>query len=449
MTHSRRHRRETEPNIYRRRRRRSPTPEPLPKRRRRSVPCYCSKCAGALVNPITEAAHADKPRYDPRTLASTQLSLDDAAELDVQIEEETPLEYSFLPNTRRKRKHKFTEVVEILSEEDSSDDNAAYHVSEDDDEDEDEDERDEDGEPSGEAVESFDAPEFSDDETFKDPPVDFEDPCLRVVLLILGFQARFRLSKVATDALVKLIREILCEADESRYGNFPTSLHVAKKLAGISQRFKRLAACPGCHKLYTETDVKSYTERNRAAIKKCDHVEFPTHRQESQRRPCGTNLAIQSKLLSGTVIKPRLIFPLGIIKYQLHRLLSRPGFEEKLRKWTNRDVPNGVLSDMLDGRVFREFKLNPDDPSPFFTPEHATDRLPLMINLDWFQPYLGSPYSLGAIYGVICTLPREDRFQPENILLLGLLPGPQEVGLHQINHYLAPIVDQLLELGGG
>src|SRR5579859_3383347 len=37
----------------------------------------------------------------------------------------------------------------------------------------------------------------------------------------------------------------------------------------------------------------------------------------------------------------------------------------------------------------------------------------------------------------------------ENILTLGLLPGPNEVKLHKINHYLFLIVDELLEFWNG
>ena len=35
------------------------------------------------------------------------------------------------------------------------------------------------------------------------------------------------------------------------------------------------------------------------------------------------------------------------------------------------------------------------------------------------------------------------------MLTLGLLPGPNEVKLDRINHYLAPIIDELLELWNG
>src|SRR3989440_11442443 len=72
-----------------------------------------------------------------------------------------------------------------------------------------------------------------------------------------------------------------------------------------------------------------------------------------------------------------------------------------------------------------------------------------MINLDWFQPFDSASYSTGAIYGVICNLPREVRFKKENMLILALLLGPNEVKLHKINHYLALIVDELLEFWSG
>ncbi|GET65259.1 uncharacterized protein LOC111113176 [Rhizophagus irregularis DAOM 181602=DAOM 197198] len=73
----------------------------------------------------------------------------------------------------------------------------------------------------------------------------------------------------------------------------------------------------------------------------------------------------------------------------------------------------------------------------------------LLVNLDWFQPFTYTQHSTGAIYASICNLPRSERNKPENIIYLGFLPGPKEVGLDRINHYLAPIVDELLELWRG
>ena len=72
-----------------------------------------------------------------------------------------------------------------------------------------------------------------------------------------------------------------------------------------------------------------------------------------------------------------------------------------------------------------------------------------MLNLDWFQPFDNANYSVGAVYGVICNLPRSERFKPSNILTMALIPGPNEPSLHRLNHYLAPIIDQLIELWNG
>ena len=72
--------------------------------------------------------------------------------------------------------------------------------------------------------------------------------------------------------------------------------------------------------------------------------------------------------------------------------------------------------------------------------------LGLMLNLDWFQSYEGTIYSTGVIYVTICNLSYNIYFKQENMLILGILLGPNEVSLHQINHYLALIIDELLSL---
>ena len=109
------------------------------------------------------------------------------------------------------------------------------------------------------------------------------------------------------------------------------------------------------------------------------------------------------------------------------------------------------MSDIYDGEIWKNFPSQPNmtDSQQFFTRETADSHLGIMINLDWFQPFESSSYSSGVIYGVICNLPREMRFKRENMLYLGLLSGPNEVKLHKINHYLSPIVDELLEFWDG
>ncbi len=70
-----------------------------------------------------------------------------------------------------------------------------------------------------------------------------------------------------------------------------------------------------------------------------------------------------------------------------------------------------------------------------------------MLNKDFVQSYKHIDYSVGAVYCTILNLPRSTRYKHEKVLLIGL-PGPHEPQ-HDINKYLEPFVDQLLQFGDG
>lgn len=66
-----------------------------------------------------------------------------------------------------------------------------------------------------------------------------------------------------------------------------------------------------------------------------------------------------------------------------------------------------------------------------------------MLNCDWFQPFDLTNYSVSVLYMVILNLPRAIRFKPENVLIVGIIPGPSEPGCHEINSFLRPLVKEL------
>ena len=79
----------------------------------------------------------------------------------------------------------------------------------------------------------------------------------------------------------------------------------------------------------------------------------------------------------------------------------------------------------------------------------AGDRtLTMMLNVDWFQPFKLARYSVGVLYLVIMNLPRHECFKVENVILVCVIPGPQEPS-KSINTYLSPMVDELLLLWNG
>ena len=52
-------------------------------------------------------------------------------------------------------------------------------------------------------------------------------------------------------------------------------------------------------------------------------------------------------------------------------------------------------------------------------------------------------YSVGGIYAVLMNLPRAIRYKQENVLHIGLIPGPKEPD-HDINSFfLNPMVEEL------
>ena len=72
----------------------------------------------------------------------------------------------------------------------------------------------------------------------------------------------------------------------------------------------------------------------------------------------------------------------------------------------------------------------------------------LMLNVDWFQPFEHFTYSVGVICLVLLNLPQAVRYKRENIILVGVIPGPSEPPLN-INSYLSPLVSNLLQLWTG
>ena len=65
--------------------------------------------------------------------------------------------------------------------------------------------------------------------------------------------------------------------------------------------------------------------------------------------------------------------------------------------------------------------------------------------MDWFGPYETALYSTGAVYLSILNLSPEQRYLPENQILVSLFPGGTAY-LHDLDKLLKPLVDELLLL---
>ena len=204
-----------------------------------------------------------------------------------------------------------------------------------------------------------------------------------------------------------------------------------------SYRFTRFVVCPKCYKLYHygECIIKSGSHKSSS---KCNHISFPNHPQQQHRRPCGQHLLKTIQLLTSgqKVLYPFKVYCYKSLRSSLQEMLLRPDFLKSCQQWKNRDC-SGLLCDVYDGRIWKEFLAI--SGQPFLA---SLSALALMLNVDWFEPYKHTVSSVGVVYLAIMNLPRSVRFKRQNIIIVGLIPGPSEPKGH-INTFLDPLVKEL------
>ena len=162
------------------------------------------------------------------------------------------------------------------------------------------------------------------------------------------------------------------------------------------------------------------------------------------RKECGAVLLKSIELVTGRIcLYPRMTYCYLGLEVSLQTLLMKPDFYTNCELWRSRQRDDGVMYDIYDGKVWNEFQSF--DGQPFLS---DPGNYALMLNMDFFQPYKHVQYSVGAIYLTILNLPRGMRNKTENVILIGLIPGPHEPQ-RNINSFLEPFVDELLRFWGG
>lgn len=246
----------------------------------------------------------------------------------------------------------------------------------------------------------------------------------------------------ALNALLKLlwlfVSIISSSISASVFSIFPRSAYKLKNFLHIEENnFIKYVVCPTCHSLYNFEDCFEVVGHQKTP-RRCSFVAFPEHPHQSRRLPCGDRLLSEITLKNGKKkYHPRKCYCYKSIIESLTLLIKRKGFLKSCEAWRLRKVPHNNLCDIYDGQIWKDFQYI--NSASFLAVPH---NLALMVNIDWFSPYKHSPYSVGAIYLVVTNLPRSERFKKENVILVGLIPGPGEPPIH-MNSYLDPLVEEL------
>ncbi|KAG8714131.1 hypothetical protein FRC09_017971 [Ceratobasidium sp. 395] len=232
--------------------------------------------------------------------------------------------------------------------------------------------------------------------------------------LALDLHGRFGLTRTGVEYMLKSIDWSVGDAGvvEPRLKNTSesTSPELSKTLPALLKRAQiesfgdKYAVCPNM-------------ECNRIVLVSTLPRDVQSHCEE-----CSTSLMKLRRQRIGTSPRyvPKLTFTYHSLITQLEQLLSRPEIIAAIRSHKahlNRPGRDrDTKEDIQHGRVWSEMK-GPDGKL-FFTPDG--DEIGLILALDWWKP--------------------------ENVILIGTIPGPAETKTDQLANFLDPLVEELLTL---
>lgn len=229
----------------------------------------------------------------------------------------------------------------------------------------------------------------------------------------------------------------------------PADIRTVLSELNIEPDFTRYASCPRCRATYApdpDNPARPYPRR-------CTF-------QETDKPPCNKKLIFrqvhapsnprQSERVTYNPIRP---YPYRPINSWLAEMFQRPHLARLVKDaWKpagTGTTSKSIWADIWDAPVLRRF-LGPDGRTPFSDQPENAAHLVFSLFIDWFNPFgnkaAGKSHSIGAIYLVCLNLPPDIRYRPENVYLAGIIPGPNEPELHQLNQFLRPLIDDLLVL---
>lgn len=196
--------------------------------------------------------------------------------------------------------------------------------------------------------------------------------------------------------------------------------------------------CPTCYKLY------KYGSEHELPLS-CTDAKIPNG------QICDTPLFRKKSVFGQMRFVPVRTFLYHDMKQWFGRMLCRPGMEQVMDEYPNKLKPqlrNGELRDIWDANALRHFTFS--DGEGFYPRnlEKPESRYAFSLCMDSYNPYqskaAGKQVSATAMYMACLNLPPLLRYRPENIYLVGIIPGPGKPSIDEINHVLSPLVGDLL-----
>jgi hypothetical protein len=236
----------------------------------------------------------------------------------------------------------------------------------------------------------------------------------------------------------------LSPREQKLMSDFPVDPRAATAQFHLDGKSTVYAVCPNpkCHRTYKPT----FEGDSPIA----QYPRLCSHRQFHEGPRCKERLTKPRVVMGVELQVPIKTFVAFDFKDWVAGLTSRPGFEESMDAAWKGSGPDSAspdtMHDIFDGEFLRQFR-GPD--GKHFSLGNGEGRYAFSLCVDFFNPYTnkqaGKKSSIGIISLVCLNLPPDIRYKPENMFLAGIIPGPNSPPLTALNHYLTPLIDDLLD----
>lgn len=221
----------------------------------------------------------------------------------------------------------------------------------------------------------------------------------------------------------------------------PRSIHEALSRFNLEGHSTVYAICPACHCTY-----KPLFDAGR-----CIYPERCTNRPDLEGGPCNERLVddFPEGLQGSKPIKP---FVYHHFADYLAGILSQ--HEDEMDRACDdcfeslQHPPPSFVNNVFDAEFIRNFE-GPVPGTLFIDRPGTEGRYLFALNVDFFNVeglrIRGASTSCGIISMACLNLSINIRYQPENMYLVGIIPGPSEPHLTDLNHYLRPLIDDMVK----
>jgi hypothetical protein len=269
-----------------------------------------------------------------------------------------------------------------------------------------------------------------------DRPIDSYTPLTQLLMLLAAIiRVITGLSRRDSEFILHVIIiaiTYIFNHDHSRTANqtimqTPTTMDTLLAQFSLDGECVQLAVCVECNCTYQPNAGNRYPTT-------CTNKPTP----ESE---CNASLLTESG-------KPKKLFDHHVFADYVAGLMSREDIECEIDRscdhFLEGKVDSSYMSSPFDATFLKDF-IGPS--GHLFCDRQGEARLMFSLCVDFFNPEgtsrRGKHTSIGIISVACLNLPGDIRYRPEN-MWVDIIPGPHEPTLTELNHYLRPLVDDML-----